>query len=254
MSRRAARALAWSALLIGSLAVLRLGSAGDLAPPPLSSFGGLQRWADARDPATVAIALLRLGTEIVVWYLLALTVLHGVAALVRSRSIHAIATALTAPGIDRVLRSALGAGVMAVMPLTSTGGLPVPAAGTPAADATPVAARGSAPGGTATMRPVDDQVSRGTARMVPHREVPHHDAVEHGAPQPTTWRVSPGESFWSIAEEQLTAVRHRPPADHEVAPYWRAMIEANRHRLVDVDDPDLILPGQVLELPPVPPR
>jgi nucleoid-associated protein YgaU len=34
-----------------------------------------------------------------------------------------------------------------------------------------------------------------------------------------------------------------------VAPYWRAVIDANRDRLAVPGDPDLILPGQVIVLP-----
>ena len=244
---RLARPMAWVALLVGSLAVLRLGASGDLAAPPLSA-GGLGRWVDARDPATVAVALVRLAAEGVVWYLLALTALHAVAALFDRRSLHAVAAFLTAPGFDRLLRGALGAGVIAVLPVTADAGVvAIAPVGAPVPDATPRAARVPTPDGTATMRPLDDPATGGTARMVPHPA-----AVEPPAPVPTTWQVAPGESFWSIAEEQLAQVRQRPPRDNEVVPYWRAIIDANRHRLVDPDDPDLILPGQVLELPPIP--
>jgi hypothetical protein len=58
--------------------------------------------------------------------------------------------------------------------------------------------------------------------------------------------VEPGEHFWSIAEE---VVAQRPDADLEVADYWRLLVEANRDRLVDRDNPDLIHPGQELVLP-----
>ena len=34
-----------------------------------------------------------------------------------------------------------------------------------------------------------------------------------------------------------------------MAAYWRRLIEANRGRLVDPDDPDLVLPGQRFVLP-----
>ena len=35
----------------------------------------------------------------------------------------------------------------------------------------------------------------------------------------------------------------------EVTTYWRALIEANRDRLVDPSNPDLLYPDQVLRLP-----
>jgi nucleoid-associated protein YgaU len=34
-----------------------------------------------------------------------------------------------------------------------------------------------------------------------------------------------------------------------VAPYWRALLEVNRHVLADPDNPDLLFAGQVLSLP-----
>jgi len=44
----------------------------------------------------------------------------------------------------------------------------------------------------------------------------------------------------------LTARSGRPPTDAEVIPYWRELIDANR---TVVRDPDLILPGQRIDLP-----
>ncbi|MFP5322935.1 MAG: LysM peptidoglycan-binding domain-containing protein, partial [Acidimicrobiia bacterium] len=60
-----------------------------------------------------------------------------------------------------------------------------------------------------------------------------------------------GDSFWTIAEETVSDALARPATDDEVDPYWRRLVEANRARLVDPADPDLLHPGQVLELPPL---
>jgi nucleoid-associated protein YgaU len=97
------------------------------------------------------------------------------------------------------------------------------------------------PRGTASMRP---GVARGggVAQMVP--------VVPGG---PTTWVVGPGDSFWSIAEELLADAWGRPPTDAETDPVWRGLVERNRGRLVDPGDPDAIHPGQVFEVPPLPP-
>jgi hypothetical protein len=68
-------------------------------------------------------------------------------------------------------------------------------------------------------------------------------------PSMAVHRVQPGEHFWSIAE-QVVIERDGPSAsDAEIAAYWRQLVEVNRDRLVDPDDPDLVLPGQVFELP-----
>jgi hypothetical protein len=61
--------------------------------------------------------------------------------------------------------------------------------------------------------------------------------------------AAPGDHLWGIAEQELARRLGRPPTDDEVAPYWRAVIDANRDRLAVPGDPDLILPGQVIVLP-----
>ncbi len=67
----------------------------------------------------------------------------------------------------------------------------------------------------------------------------------------TVWRVESGDSFWSIAEETL---RDELPdmdlSESDIAEYWRVLIEANEDRLVDPGNPDLLIPGQRLVLPP----
>jgi nucleoid-associated protein YgaU len=67
--------------------------------------------------------------------------------------------------------------------------------------------------------------------------------------------VQSGEHFWSIAEqvvEQRGADANADvgaDAEADVESYWRALVAANRDRLVDPDDTDLLHPGQVLVLP-----
>jgi hypothetical protein len=77
--------------------------------------------------------------------------------------------------------------------------------------------------------------------------------IDDAGPVPTDHTVRAGESLWRIASDRLTQVHGRSPSDAEVVPYWRELIELNRDRLPDRDDPDLILPGQELLLPPVVP-
>lgn len=74
------------------------------------------------------------------------------------------------------------------------------------------------------------------------------ETPEHAAPELEEVTVKDGDNFWSLAEAQLTSDAHQPTAD-EVAPYWQDMIEANRDRLVEPGNPDLILPGQQLCVP-----
>lgn len=67
-------------------------------------------------------------------------------------------------------------------------------------------------------------------------------------PLPTAevYIVEPGDSLWRIARSILAA-DGSPAASAEIGAYWRAIYAANRH--VIGADPNLIHPGQELELP-----
>ena len=78
-----------------------------------------------------------------------------------------------------------------------------------------------------------------------HAEVAVADGAGHHV-------VRSGDSLWRIAEQRLAGALDRAPEDAEIVPYWRELIERNRAGLPDPDDPDLILPGQRLELPALP--
>ncbi len=63
--------------------------------------------------------------------------------------------------------------------------------------------------------------------------------------------VEEGDNFWALAEEQLAASTGQAPTAAETAPYWQDLIDANTDRLVEPHNPDLILPGQRLCVPPI---
>jgi hypothetical protein len=64
--------------------------------------------------------------------------------------------------------------------------------------------------------------------------------------------VVAGESLWTIARDALTSPTGGVPSDEALHGYWLDLIEHNRARLADPDNPDLIFPGQRLELPSLP--
>jgi nucleoid-associated protein YgaU len=61
--------------------------------------------------------------------------------------------------------------------------------------------------------------------------------------------VRPGDSFWRLAERHQAERLGRQPTDGEVVACWVDLVARNRDRLVVPDDPNLIFPGQVLEIP-----
>lgn len=59
-----------------------------------------------------------------------------------------------------------------------------------------------------------------------------------------------GDHLWKISERRLETVAEGPVTDREVAPYWRLVVEQNADNLRS-GDPNLIYPGEVVELPDV---
>lgn len=69
------------------------------------------------------------------------------------------------------------------------------------------------------------------------------DVSQAGA-GPDTVVVRKGDHLWKIAERHLTEKASSTP----VAPYWREVVSHNEPHLRS-GDPDLIYPGEVVELP-----
>ena len=62
--------------------------------------------------------------------------------------------------------------------------------------------------------------------------------------------VQPGDHLWKISATHLEGILDRPAEPGEIDPYWRVVIEVNRASLTS-GNPDLIFPGEVIELPEV---
>lgn len=74
------------------------------------------------------------------------------------------------------------------------------------------------------------------------------------ATTPGVWVVQPGDHLWSISERTLAAAEGTPPDLATLGPYWWEVVTANRATLPDPADIDLLFPGDVVTLPPLPPR
>jgi len=81
-------------------------------------------------------------------------------------------------------------------------------------------------------------------------QLPAESPGTHSLSSPAEVIVEPGDNLWDLSEDQLAVDLARAPADAEVVPYWSDVIDANRDRLVDPDNPSLIHPGQTMVLPP----
>jgi nucleoid-associated protein YgaU len=225
------------AVLAGlSAVVLVVAGRGELAAPPLRGVGP---WVDEIGPVVAAVALLRLVALGAAAWLAVVAVVAAVAEAVGADALAGAAERSLPPALRRVLAGLAGAGTAGVVVLGATG------TATPgAADAPPPVERlVRLPGAPVDPPPVATMAVLDAAAPTPTPAAP--------AVAPSTWTVAPGDSFWSIAEDLLAERLDRPPTDAEVDAPWRALIDANRDRLV-TGDPDLLVPGQVLLLPDQP--
>lgn len=111
----------------------------------------------------------------------------------------------------------------------------------------------------------DDDAGTATMRWLPPAErtaePPDEPSAESGFTRSGTgsgaaassWTLAPGEHLWHVAKIHLSESWGRPVLDGEITRYWVEVVEANRASLPDPANPDLVYPGDVVELPPVPP-
>lgn len=264
-------------------ALHRLGGVHGFAIPR-QDFG---RWLRQTPSEDVLLAGIRLAALVAAWWLLATTLLYVVARLAH---LHGAARALgwaTLPAVRRwadraaavsiVAASALGVArpTAADPPPTTTPAPPPPVvidldhrdrSGLPdrpsasvrtgrADDAQPVP----------TVPPPFETVpattpAPTTAPVVPPSEQPPvmpapppAPAAPPSASAGTSHTITRGEHLWSIAAARLAVITGRRPIDltpADIAPYWSRVVEVNRSRLRS-GNPNLVYPGDVVELPPV---
>lgn len=219
-------------------------------------WGDLATWLDETPGEDVLGAVLRLVALAIACWLLLSTVAYWLAS--RSGRSGAISAAgiLTLPAVRRLVSRTVTLSIAAA----SVAGpvMPAVAGWLDDSQATPVvvevATRATLP------PPGSDRGARDEMIGPPHLR--NGEAEEEPSPDPATpldpttthrYRVVRGDHLWSIAADHLEAITGRDDLEeHEIAPYWVQVINANRPSLRS-GDPDLIYPGEVISLPPVEP-
>lgn len=182
-------------------------------------WSDLTSWLTTSEPEDVVVALVHLAALCTVGYLLATTAAYVGASLLRVPVVLRGAAAVTPFAVRRFVDGLLALAVLA--------------------------------GGASVAVPASASTIQTTPLTVAYTPVPAGDvpapSTQDGAPELTTYTVLPGDSLWSIAE---STVETRDPAASgaDVADYWRRLIAANEGRLRSAD-PNIIYPGETLELP-----
>ena len=223
-------------------------TAAALAPPPTWRPAEVADWVDERGAAEAAVALVRL-VAVGAWAYITLIVTLALLGRIRSLApLGRLARVLAGPTGRTALDRLIGVGLMT---LTAAPLLPTPAASATPAIAGPAAPVEPAPAPDDPSQPPtpgasDDPSQPPTpgagAPMLRPAAVTDADVVHHV--------VAPGEHLWAIASDRLDDAWGRPATDAEIVPYWRAVIDANRDRLIVANEPDHIMAGQVFLLPP----
>lgn len=234
-------------------------------------FGDLEGWTRRSRPEDAFAAVLRYVALAGAYWLAATSLLYLLARLSGAARLIDATAVLTLPAVRRVT-DRLVVGTLAVSSLAGPAiGLSGPwSGGTTTVD--PIASRLQADDAERPDIVIDlgaieqeNQSTPGLRPVPPLRPVPSVEGPAHGE-NPASERppetisitagtqleviVTEGDHLWSLAERRVSDVLGRPAADHEVAPYWREVVSSNPE--IRSGDPDVIYPGEVIVLPPMP--
>lgn len=194
---------------------------------PSVEWSGFGAWIDATPPEDAIVALVRSASLVVTYYLLVTTALIIIANIARIPALVRGVRLVSLPGLRRVVEGVAAVSIVAAPPTSATAAL--------AHDPSPVVATMDAESYVPT--PAGDAVDV-------YRPTP---AADEAAPSDGRLHVVvSGESLWSIAEAAVPT--STPQRAQAVARYWRSIIELNIDTL-ESGDPDLIFPGEQLQLP-----
>ena len=237
----------WLATLAAGMALLSLSAASAQGVPLAEPM----RWLEplrGEGVAALTFSIVRLvGLALGAWLVIS-TVASLIWRVTGWRWLGAVVRSATLPAVSRLIAAALGASIS----VSSASSASLTARSAPVtnhADVVTVAPDwyGGAPAGS----------SSGGGN--PGGQLSAGGTSPPGAPElvlrplqaeVATWTVRPGDSLWSIAQARVATSGATGADEVEVATYWVRLIAANRDRLVQPSNPDLIFAGQVLVLPP----
>jgi hypothetical protein len=269
--RPATRLVGWTVLAACLALVVRWGQPGWIGPRLPARPGAWSGWLAEQGAVPAAFAVVRVVTLAVGLQLAVVLVAAVAARAARWRSPVQVLHAISLPVARRLVDLVVGVGALSLA-VPPVGAMAGPRRHPAVAMVAAPAATGTAPAREAASETaelpdlsdvevivLDEGPPVGAERdQLPSPAATPVDADPVGPVGPDgqaaeLWEVRPGEHFWSIAEQVLTTAWAGPVTDADVAPYWAALVEANRDRLASPGDVDLVYPGQVMELPPVPP-
>jgi nucleoid-associated protein YgaU len=226
-ARIALRHVAVSMMLAAAAGWLWQLGQGPLATPTLS-VEGARAWLEQQDTLSLAFTVIKAAALAFASYLAALTAVGGILRWHAAPRAIRLVDRLTPSVLRGLLGGVAALGVMATPPSpdapTATDSVGEPQA-------------------------TESSEAHATLRLLTETTAPAAPGVVE-SPE-NTWVVQPGESLWLIATEHLSDQTGAPVTERTIASYWRRLIEVNRDRLANPDDPNLIFVDQVLELPAV---
>ena len=245
------RRFAWMVGLTAGLWFTAVVPVGRPRGPGLLEPVELWRWLPVADPASAVMATVRLACGVALTYLLIVSTLLALAEAIPAFG--RLANTTTPHFARRLVGPAMGLTAIVVTPdlaqVESAREATAPDTATLVLLDDPGAAGDTEPGqGPAPTRAVATMVwigPTGSTGPLIDEAVDALAPLGHHDVGPSTWVVKPGDHFWSIAERTLD----RMPDGTGLQQHWRRLIELNRDRLPDRNNPDLILPGMHLRLP-----
>jgi hypothetical protein len=251
--RRPVALIAGAVALVGTSVIAAVGSD---TGPTLESADTARAWLETADAAEVGVVVVKAGVVLGAAYLLVTT---GLAVALRRDRCPRLTRAterVTLSPIVRLARRSAGVGLTATVVVSAgpIGTGPSPTDRPPASD----------PSDAPTMVVLDDPDSRAdddshstaTQRRIGGSDTGATDPADAPPPpiatDPAVWTIEPGEHLWAVAAETLRDRWSTTPSHAATARYLATLIDANRDVLADPDNPDLVYPGQLFVLPPVP--